>query len=81
MSLAGCQINLIDVNFHLQNFLEIFDKKQLNFVLHCNNFYRYVIQIFSVSAQKKCIMNKYISISIPIISIITRTLTLPVFLE
>ena len=27
MSLAGCQINLIDVNFHLQKSLEIFDKK------------------------------------------------------
>ena len=26
MSLAGCQINPIDVNFYLQNFLEIFDK-------------------------------------------------------
>ena len=26
MSLAGCQIILIDLNFHLQNFLEIFDK-------------------------------------------------------
>ena len=26
MSLAGCQINLVDVNFHLQNSLEIFDK-------------------------------------------------------
>jgi hypothetical protein len=26
MSLAGYQINLIDVNFHLQRSLEIFDK-------------------------------------------------------
>ena len=26
MSLAGSQINPIDVNFHLQFFLEIFDK-------------------------------------------------------
>ena len=26
MSLAGCQINLIDVNFYLQKSLEIFDK-------------------------------------------------------
>ena len=26
MSLAGCQINMIDVNFHLQTSLEIFDK-------------------------------------------------------
>ena len=26
MSLAGSQINLIDVNFYLQNSLEIFDK-------------------------------------------------------
>ena len=26
MSLAGCQINWIDVNFHLQKSLEIFDK-------------------------------------------------------
>ena len=26
MSLAGCQINLIDVNFHLQKSFEIFDK-------------------------------------------------------
>ena len=25
MSLAGCQINQIDVNFHLQKSLEIFD--------------------------------------------------------
>ena len=24
--MAGCQINLIDVNFHLQKSLEIFDK-------------------------------------------------------
>ena len=29
MSLAGCQINPIDVNFHLQKSLEIFDKIQL----------------------------------------------------
>ena len=27
MSLAGCQINPFDVNFHLQKTLEIFDKK------------------------------------------------------
>ena len=27
MSLAGSQINPIDVNFHLQKSLEIFDKK------------------------------------------------------
>ena len=26
MSLAGCQINLIDVNFHLQKSLEVFDE-------------------------------------------------------
>ena len=26
MCLAGCQINPIDVNFHLQKSLEIFDK-------------------------------------------------------
>ena len=26
MSLAGCQIVPIDLNFHLQNFLEFFDK-------------------------------------------------------
>ena len=26
MSLAGCQINSIDVNFHLQKSLEIFDE-------------------------------------------------------
>ena len=26
MSLAGCQINRIDVNFHLQKCLEIFDE-------------------------------------------------------
>ena len=26
MSLAGCQINLIDVNIYLQKSLEIFDK-------------------------------------------------------
>ena len=27
MSLAGCQIITIDLNFHLQKCLEIFDKK------------------------------------------------------
>ena len=27
MSSAGCQINSIDVNFHLQKSLEIFDKE------------------------------------------------------
>ena len=27
MSLARCQINLIDVHFHLQRSLEIFEKK------------------------------------------------------
>ena len=27
MSLAGCQIILIDLNFHLQKSFEIFDKK------------------------------------------------------
>ena len=26
MGLAGCQINLIDFNFYLQNFFEIFDE-------------------------------------------------------
>jgi hypothetical protein len=26
MSLAGCEINQIDVNFHLQKSLQIFDK-------------------------------------------------------
>ena len=30
MSLAGYQINLIDVNFHLQKSLEIFDKRSTN---------------------------------------------------
>ena len=29
MSLAGCQIIPIDLNFHLQKCLEIFDKNQL----------------------------------------------------
>ena len=29
MSLAGCQTNPIDVNFHLQKSLEIFDKIKL----------------------------------------------------
>ena len=29
MSLAGCQINPIDVNFHLKKLLEIFDKKSV----------------------------------------------------
>ena len=29
MSLAGCQINSIDVNFHLQKSLDKFDKIQL----------------------------------------------------
>ena len=27
MSLVGCQINQIDVNFHLKKKLEVFDKK------------------------------------------------------
>ena len=30
MSLAGCQINPIDVNFHLQKCLEIFDKNSVD---------------------------------------------------
>ena len=30
MSLAGCQINLIDVNFHLQKSLEIFDENSVD---------------------------------------------------
>ena len=30
LRLAGCQINLIDVKFHLQKSLEIFDKKSAN---------------------------------------------------
>ena len=29
MSLAGCQINLIDVNFHLQKSLESFHKNKI----------------------------------------------------
>ena len=33
MSLAGCQINPIDVNFHLQKSLEIFDKKSADKIL------------------------------------------------
>ena len=30
MSLAGCQIKPIDVNFHLQKSLEIFDKESFD---------------------------------------------------
>ena len=30
MSLVGCQINPIGVNFHLQNSLEIFDKNSVD---------------------------------------------------
>ena len=30
MSLSGCQINPIDVNFHLQKSLEIFDKNSVD---------------------------------------------------
>ena len=30
MSLAGCQINPIDVNFHLQKCLEILDKNSID---------------------------------------------------
>ena len=30
MSLAECPINLIDINFHLQKSLEIFDKNPAN---------------------------------------------------
>ena len=30
LSLAGCKINLIDVNFHLQKSLEIFDTNSAN---------------------------------------------------
>ena len=33
MSLAGCQINPIDVNFHLQKSLEIFDKNSADKIL------------------------------------------------
>ena len=36
MSLAGCQTNLIDVNFHLQKSLEIFDKKPAD-KISCQN--------------------------------------------
>ena len=30
MSLEGCQINSIDINFHLQKSLEIFDKNSVD---------------------------------------------------
>ena len=30
MSLAGCQIDPIDINFHIQKSLEMFDKKSAN---------------------------------------------------
>ena len=33
MSLAGCQINPIDVNLHLQKSLEIFDKNSADKLL------------------------------------------------
>ena len=33
MSLSGCQINPIDVNFHLQNSLKFFDKNSAEKVL------------------------------------------------
>ena len=33
MSLGGCQINPIDVNFHFQTSLEIFDKKSADKIL------------------------------------------------
>ena len=33
MCLAGCQINSIDVNFHLQKSLEIFDKNSADKIL------------------------------------------------
>ena len=32
ISLAGCQINAIDVNFHLQQSLEIFDKNSADII-------------------------------------------------
>ena len=32
MSLAGCQINLVDLNFHLQIFLEIFDTNSADII-------------------------------------------------
>ena len=36
MSLAECQINLIDVNFHLQKILEIFDTNKANKIQSLN---------------------------------------------
>jgi hypothetical protein len=33
MSLAGCQVNLIDVNFYLQKSLEIVDKNSADKIL------------------------------------------------
>ena len=33
MSLAGCQINPIDINFHLQKSLEIFHKNSVDKML------------------------------------------------
>ena len=37
MSLAGCQTNLINVNFHLQKSLEIFDKNSADKILSKND--------------------------------------------
>ena len=37
MSLAGCQINPIDVNFHLQKSLEIFDTNSADKIQSQNN--------------------------------------------
>ena len=37
MSLAGCQIIPIDLNFHLQKCMEIFDKNLADKILSKNN--------------------------------------------
>ena len=37
MSLVGCQINLIDVNFHLQKSMEFFGKNSADKILYQND--------------------------------------------
>ena len=57
MSLSGCQINLVDVNFHLQKRLEIFDKNSADKIWSKKDREWKVSPLMPIMVKKKTIQN------------------------
>ena len=57
MSLAGCKINLIDVNFHHQKSLDIFDKHSADKIWSKKDKEWKVSPLMPIMVKKKTIQN------------------------